>query len=69
MIWIASIVSGTANDAFFMALPIVDNFWQVNMESQLIFNNVKVIKCNNWYLTRSVLFNIYLYIRHKHALC
>ena len=29
MIWIASIVSGTANDAFFMALPIVDNFWQV----------------------------------------
>jgi len=28
MIWIASIVAGTANDAFFMALPIVDNFWQ-----------------------------------------
>merc|ERR1712193_529195 len=27
-IWIASIVAGTANDAFFMALPIVDNFWQ-----------------------------------------
>ena len=43
MIWIASIVSGTANDAFFMALPIVDNFWQVNMESQLIFNDVNVI--------------------------
>jgi len=28
MIWIASIVAGTANDAFFMALPLVDNFWQ-----------------------------------------
>jgi hypothetical protein len=28
-VWIASIVAGTANDAIFMALPIVDNFWQV----------------------------------------
>ena len=29
MVWVGSFVTGTANDAFFMALPIVDNFWQV----------------------------------------
>jgi hypothetical protein len=28
-VWIASVVAGTANDAIFMALPMVDNFWQV----------------------------------------
>lgn len=26
--WIAGVVAGTANDVFFMALPLVDNFWQ-----------------------------------------
>ncbi|HWB74006.1 MAG TPA: hypothetical protein VG755_03600 [Nannocystaceae bacterium] len=26
--WIAALVAGTANDVFFMALPLVDNFWQ-----------------------------------------
>ncbi|HET6582937.1 MAG TPA: hypothetical protein VFG69_05815 [Nannocystaceae bacterium] len=26
--WIAALVAGTANDLFFMALPLVDNFWQ-----------------------------------------
>ena len=29
--WIAALVSGTANDAFFMALPMVDNFWQAQV--------------------------------------
>ena len=29
MVWVGSFVTGIANDAFFMALPIVDNFWQV----------------------------------------
>ena len=27
-LWISSLVTGTANDAIFMALPLVDNFWQ-----------------------------------------
>lgn len=26
--WVAALVAGTANDLFFMALPLVDNFWQ-----------------------------------------
>lgn len=26
--WVAAIVAGTANDMIFMALPLVDNFWQ-----------------------------------------
>ena len=28
LIWFSALVSGTANDVFFMALPIVENFWQ-----------------------------------------
>lgn len=28
LIWIAALVAGTANDMIFMALPLVDNFWQ-----------------------------------------
>ncbi|NVB38741.1 hypothetical protein G6O69_12950 [Pseudenhygromyxa sp. WMMC2535] len=28
LIWVAAIVAGTANDMIFMALPLVDNFWQ-----------------------------------------
>ncbi len=28
LIWIAALVAGTANDLIFMALPLVDNFWQ-----------------------------------------
>jgi hypothetical protein len=27
LVWVTSIVSGCANDVFFMALPFVDNFW------------------------------------------
>ena len=27
LVWIAAIISGTANDVFFMFLPMVDNFW------------------------------------------
>jgi hypothetical protein len=26
--WVAALAAGTANDLFFMALPLVDNFWQ-----------------------------------------
>ena len=28
MVWIAALTTGTANDAIFMFLPFVDNFWQ-----------------------------------------
>ena len=28
LIWIAALVAGTGNDLIFMALPLVDNFWQ-----------------------------------------
>jgi len=28
MVWVAALVAGTANDLIFMALPLVDNFWQ-----------------------------------------
>jgi len=28
LIWLAALVAGTANDMIFMALPLVDNFWQ-----------------------------------------
>jgi hypothetical protein len=28
LIWIAALIAGTANDMIFMALPLVDNFWQ-----------------------------------------
>ena len=37
MVWVGSFVTGTANDAFFMALPIVDNFWQVCTLRKYIF--------------------------------
>ena len=26
--WVGALLAGTANDIFFMALPLVDNFWQ-----------------------------------------
>ncbi|MCA9694513.1 MAG: hypothetical protein KC636_33355 [Myxococcales bacterium] len=28
LVWIAALLAGTANDMIFMALPLVDNFWQ-----------------------------------------
>ena len=28
LIWVAALLAGTANDLIFMALPLVDNFWQ-----------------------------------------
>lgn len=38
MVWVGSFVTGTANDAFFMALPIVDNFWQVGKKDSGLHN-------------------------------
>ena len=28
LLWLCALVAGSANDAFFMWIPIVDNFWQ-----------------------------------------
>ena len=28
LVWVAALIAGTANDLIFMALPMVDNFWQ-----------------------------------------
>ena len=28
LVWFAALIAGTANDMIFMALPLVDNFWQ-----------------------------------------
>lgn len=28
LVWLAALIAGTANDLIFMALPLVDNFWQ-----------------------------------------
>ena len=28
LLWLCSLIAGSANDAFFMWIPIVDNFWQ-----------------------------------------
>jgi hypothetical protein len=29
--WVAAFTAGTANDAIFMVLPMVDNFWQAQV--------------------------------------
>ena len=28
LVWVGALIAGTANDMIFMALPLVDNFWQ-----------------------------------------
>ena len=33
MVWVASLAAGTANDAIFMFLPFVDNFWQAQVRA------------------------------------
>ena len=44
MLWISSLITGTANDAFFMVLPIVDNFWQVSFKKpNLVIEYLKMI--------------------------
>jgi hypothetical protein len=46
MIWLGSFVTGVANDAFFMALPIVDNFWQVSLITP-IYTRSQSSRCGN----------------------
>ena len=40
MLWISSLITGTANDAFFMVLPIVDNFWQVSFKKTKLSHRI-----------------------------
>jgi hypothetical protein len=35
LIWLAALIAGTANDAIFMALPLVDTFWQAQASIML----------------------------------
>lgn len=35
LIWVAALIAGTANDAIFMALPLVDTFWQAQASIML----------------------------------
>ena len=47
-IWLAAFVAGSANDLFFMALPVVDNFWQAQAVIVRFFLNQKINnKINN----------------------
>ena len=34
--WLAALVAGTANDAIFMMLPMVDNFWQSQVRTNMM---------------------------------
>ena len=36
-VWLAAFLAGTANDAIFMMLPMVDNFWQAQVK--LVFSD------------------------------
>jgi len=52
MVWIASFITGSANDIFFMALPMVDNFWQAQATIMLSPRLPLYICC---------IYNIFLY--------
>jgi hypothetical protein len=43
--WIAALVAGTANDVIFMALPLVDNFWQAQAMVMLTARMPLYIPC------------------------
>ena len=38
-VWLAAFLAGTANDAIFMMLPMVDNFWQAQV--RLVFSGLE----------------------------
>jgi hypothetical protein len=44
-LWIAALLTGTANDLFFMALPLVDNFWQAQATIMLTARLPLYIPC------------------------
>jgi hypothetical protein len=43
--WVAALVAGTANDTFFMVLPLVDNFWQAQATIMLTARMPLYIPC------------------------
>jgi hypothetical protein len=45
LVWLAALVAGTANDAIFMALPLVDNFWQAQGQIMLTARMPLYIPC------------------------
>ena len=45
LIWIGALIAGTANDAIFMALPLVDNFWQAQATIMLTARMPLYIPC------------------------
>jgi hypothetical protein len=45
VIWLAALVAGTANDLIFMALPLVDNFWQAQAMVMLTARMPLYIPC------------------------
>ncbi len=45
LLWFAALVAGTANDALFMILPVVDNFWQAQATVMLTARMPLYIPC------------------------
>ncbi|MCZ7684952.1 MAG: hypothetical protein M5U28_41740 [Sandaracinaceae bacterium] len=45
LIWIGALIAGTANDAIFMALPLVDTFWQAQATIMLTARMPLYIPC------------------------
>ncbi len=45
LVWIGALIAGTANDVFFMALPVVDNFWQAQATIMLTARMPLYIPC------------------------
>jgi hypothetical protein len=45
LIWVAALIAGTANDMIFMALPLVDNFWQAQAQIMITARLPLYIPC------------------------
>ena len=45
LIWLGALIAGTANDQIFMALPLVDNFWQAQATVMLTVRMPLYIPC------------------------
>lgn len=45
LVWVAAILAGTANDLIFMALPLVDNFWQAQGQLMITVRLPLYIPC------------------------
>ncbi len=45
LVWLAALLAGTANDLFFMALPLVDNFWHAQATVMLTARLPLYIPC------------------------